>query len=60
MELTLSVDLDEPNGDTNAEVGRILRYWGRAAEQLGWTQLMGHAASESEYKEVGLLRTTEG
>lgn len=60
MKLTLTIDLDELSGDTAAEVGRILRYWGGAAKQLDWTQPMEQALSDSEYKEVGLLRTTEG
>lgn len=57
MKLTLTIDLDALTGDPADEVGRILRFWGGAAKQLDWTRPMEHALSDSEYREVGVLRT---
>ena len=58
MKLSLTIDLDALTGDTAAEVGRILRYWGGAAKQLDWSQPLEQALYDSEYREVGVLRTT--
>lgn len=58
MKLTLTIDIDAVTGEPDAEIGRILRYWGGAAKQLDWSAPMEHALMDSEYKEVGVLRTT--
>jgi hypothetical protein len=56
MHLTLDIDLDALTGDHATEIGRILRYWGGAMKQLDLTRPLEHELSDSEYKNVGVLR----
>ena len=56
MRLTLDIDLDLLTGDHATEVGRILRYWGGAMKQLDLTQPLQYELSDSEYRNVGMLK----
>lgn len=54
--MTLDIDLDALTGEHDAEVGRILRYWGGAMKQLDLTQPFEHELSDSEYQVVGSIK----
>ena len=56
MHLTFDIDLDALTGDHAAELGRILRYWGGSMKQLDVTQPFEYELSDSEYKNVGVIR----
>lgn len=56
MHLTLDIDLDALTGDPATELGRILRYWGGSMKQLDVTQPFEYELSDSEYKNVGVLK----
>ena len=58
MRFVLAIDLDKLPEDTGAEVGRILRYWGGAAQALDFTQPSTQALMDSSYAEVGEWRIT--
>ena len=54
----LAIDLDKLPEDTGAEVGRILRYWGGATQDLDCTQPSTQALKDSSCAEVGEWRIT--
>lgn len=56
MHLTMDIDLDLLTGDPATEIGRILRYWGGAMKQLDLTRPLAHELSDSEYRNVGVLK----
>jgi len=58
MRFVLAIDLDRLPDDTGAEVGRILRYWCGAAQDLDFTQPSTQALTDSSYAEVGEWRIT--
>ena len=58
MKLTIEIDLDALPEPKNAEVGRILRYWGGAAKQLDFSAPMEHPLTDSSYSTVGVLKVT--
>ena len=55
MKFVLEVDL-EFEGDTTAELGRILRYWGGNLHHYELKPGDGSAIYDSTYKEVGTWR----
>jgi hypothetical protein len=53
MKFILEVDMARLSGDPDAELGRILRYWGGAMKQVELTNGAGSAIYDSEYQQVG-------
>lgn len=60
MRLQLTIDLDDLPVDTSKEVGRILRYWAGAMDQLDLTASMRQQLMDSRYRPVGELTVTDG
>ena len=53
----MEIDLDALNGDTEAELGRILRYWGGNLKYYDLTQAVPDVeCSDSTYAGVGFWR----
>jgi hypothetical protein len=61
VKFVLEVELDRWTGDGEAgrELGRILRYWGGAAPQLGLEPGQDSAVYDSQYREVGRWVVTD-
>lgn len=53
MKFILEVDMARLSGDADAELGRILRYWGGAMKQVELTNGAGSAIYDSQYQQVG-------
>lgn len=55
MKFILEVDMSElvRNGDAGKELGRILRYWGGAVQQVELEPGQRQALYDSAYREVG-------
>ena len=57
MRFTMDIDLTALNGDTEAELGRILRYWGGNLKYYDLTQPVADVeCSDSSYAVVGAWR----
>ena len=57
MRFTMDIDLDSLTGDTEAELGRILRYWGGNLKYYDLTQPVPDVeCSDSTYAVVGSWR----
>lgn len=57
MRFTMDIDLDALNGDTDAELGRILRYWAGNLKYYDLTQPVPDVeCSDSSYAPVGAWR----
>jgi hypothetical protein len=56
VRLTIEIDLDQLPEPKGKEVGRILRYWAGAANQLDLTAGVEHELRDSAYKSVGTFR----
>ena len=59
MKFTLEVDMDRLEGDAGKELGRILRYWGGAMNQVELEAGANQALYDSGYREVGRWIITE-
>lgn len=62
MKFVLEVDMGDTAFDGNAaqELGRILRYWGGNLNHFDLKPGDGSALYDSEYREVGYWRITDG
>jgi hypothetical protein len=59
MRFTMEIDLTALNGDTEAELGRILRYWGGNLKYYDLTQPVADVeCSDSTYAPVGAWRVS--
>ena len=55
MHFTIDIDIDALTGETEAEIGRILRYWAGALKQMELRPGLEHELRDSQYKPVGTL-----
>jgi hypothetical protein len=58
MKFTLEIDLDALTGNTEEEVGRILRYWGGSMKQLELAEGDAQDLYDSAYAKVGQWSVT--
>jgi hypothetical protein len=59
VRFVLEVEMDGFGDDAGKELGRILRYWGGAMQQIEFTPEAGSAIYDSQYREVGRWRIDE-
>lgn len=59
MRLEIEIDLDQLPEPKAKELGRILRYWGGATEQLDLSTSLEQPLMDSAYRAVGVLRIVQ-
>lgn len=55
MKLSIAIEIDDLPDEKGRELGRILRYWAGAMEQLDLDAPVEHQLMDSDYKPVGTL-----
>jgi hypothetical protein len=58
MRLTIDIDMDAVTGETDKEIGRILRYWAGALPQMDLAAGTEQVLMDSSYAPVGHLRVS--